>query len=329
MAAVPGAGRPAGRAGHPGARASPPAGARVGTVEPPPPGPAAPAPPDLRSWTSAATSTPACASSPRAEFDGLILAAAGLHRLGHRSPSTPPRSPWRRWSRPRARAPSPSRPRRGPQAEAAARGDRPRAVAHRVRGGAAVGRPARRRLRAAPRRLRRGPMPRACACSRWSSAPTARTWSWAQVEARHPRRPRPTTRPRTLTDGGAREMLEEPDVSPGFVSLVGAGPGDPGLITVKGLSRLLEADVIVHDRLIDAELLRAARPDALADRRRQGARRQAPDPGADQRGPRRARPGRPPGGAAQGRRPVRVRPGRRGGQRAARGPASRSRSSPG
>ena len=52
-------------------------------------------------------------------------------------------------------------------------------------------------------------------------------------------------------------------MSRGFVSLVGAGPGDPGLITVKGLSRLLEADVIVHDRLIDAELLRSAKPGAI------------------------------------------------------------------
>ena len=36
----------------------------------------------------------------------------------------------------------------------------------------------------------------------------------------------------------------------GRVSLVGAGPGDPGLITVKGLERLKEADVVVFDRLI-------------------------------------------------------------------------------
>ena len=52
-------------------------------------------------------------------------------------------------------------------------------------------------------------------------------------------------------------------MSPGLVSLVGAGPGDPGLITVKGLSRLLEADVVVHDRLVDPELLRALGPSTL------------------------------------------------------------------
>jgi uroporphyrinogen III methyltransferase/synthase len=47
-----------------------------------------------------------------------------------------------------------------------------------------------------------------------------------------------------------------------MVSLVGAGPGDPQLITVKGLRRLREADVIVYDRLVPPALLREARPEA-------------------------------------------------------------------
>ena len=48
----------------------------------------------------------------------------------------------------------------------------------------------------------------------------------------------------------------------GFVSLVGAGPGDPGLITVKGLQRLREADVVAYDRLVDSRLLEEVREDA-------------------------------------------------------------------
>jgi uroporphyrinogen III methyltransferase/synthase len=48
----------------------------------------------------------------------------------------------------------------------------------------------------------------------------------------------------------------------GLVSLVGAGPGDPGLITVAGLDRIRDADVIVYDRLVSKSLLDHARPDA-------------------------------------------------------------------
>jgi uroporphyrinogen III methyltransferase/synthase len=48
----------------------------------------------------------------------------------------------------------------------------------------------------------------------------------------------------------------------GKVYLVGAGPGDSGLITVKGLKVLRRADVVVYDQLASPELLREARPDA-------------------------------------------------------------------
>ena len=48
----------------------------------------------------------------------------------------------------------------------------------------------------------------------------------------------------------------------GSVYIVGAGPGNPDLITVRGLTCLREADVVLHDRLIDLHLLEEARPDA-------------------------------------------------------------------
>ena len=48
----------------------------------------------------------------------------------------------------------------------------------------------------------------------------------------------------------------------GTVYLVGAGPGDPDLITRKGARLLRQADVVIYDRLIPYELLEEARPDA-------------------------------------------------------------------
>ncbi len=46
------------------------------------------------------------------------------------------------------------------------------------------------------------------------------------------------------------------------VYLVGAGPGDPGLLTARALELIVSADVIVHDRLIPPEALERARPEA-------------------------------------------------------------------
>jgi uroporphyrinogen III methyltransferase / synthase len=59
-----------------------------------------------------------------------------------------------------------------------------------------------------------------------------------------------------------RELWQHLRVSPGLVSLIGAGPGDPGLMTLKGVERLREADAIVYDYLVNPEILKYARPDA-------------------------------------------------------------------
>jgi uroporphyrin-III C-methyltransferase/precorrin-2 dehydrogenase/sirohydrochlorin ferrochelatase len=48
----------------------------------------------------------------------------------------------------------------------------------------------------------------------------------------------------------------------GIVTLVGAGPGDPDLLTVKALRALQDADVIFHDELVSSEILDRARRDA-------------------------------------------------------------------
>ena len=70
---------------------------------------------------------------------------------------------------------------------------------------------------------------------------------------RHTPPPAPRFRPR---------MMAPARKEPGTVHLVGGGPGDPGLITSRGLDLLRTADVVVHDRLIGPELLREARTDA-------------------------------------------------------------------
>ncbi|HET7268865.1 MAG TPA: siroheme synthase CysG [Oleiagrimonas sp.] len=72
-------------------------------------------------------------------------------------------------------------------------------------------------------------------------------------------------------DDAERTLLEQLDAAPtaapttsnGHVSLVGAGPGDPGLLTLKALRALEHADVIVHDRLVEPAILELARRDAL------------------------------------------------------------------
>jgi uroporphyrin-III C-methyltransferase len=56
-----------------------------------------------------------------------------------------------------------------------------------------------------------------------------------------------------------------PALEPGSVWLVGAGPGEPGLLTLLAVKGLAEADVVVHDALVNADCLKLARPDALLE----------------------------------------------------------------
>jgi uroporphyrin-III C-methyltransferase len=53
-----------------------------------------------------------------------------------------------------------------------------------------------------------------------------------------------------------------PVLAPGHVWLAGAGPGDPGLLTLDALAGLSQAEVIVHDALVDKRVLALAGPQA-------------------------------------------------------------------
>jgi uroporphyrin-III C-methyltransferase len=59
--------------------------------------------------------------------------------------------------------------------------------------------------------------------------------------------------------------LQLPAMQPGSVWLVGAGPGDPGLLSVLALHALEQADAVVYDALVDLRILDLARPGAARE----------------------------------------------------------------
>jgi uroporphyrin-III C-methyltransferase len=72
-----------------------------------------------------------------------------------------------------------------------------------------------------------------------------------------------------MTDGRRSALalpeLELPELAPGSVWLVGAGPGDPGLLSMLAFHALSQADAVVYDALVDPRVLALARAGAELD----------------------------------------------------------------
>ncbi|WP_164659109.1 uroporphyrinogen-III C-methyltransferase [Tropicibacter sp. Alg240-R139] len=87
-------------------------------------------------------------------------------------------------------------------------------------------------------------------------------WPWVTSRSMWDENERGTKRDAARAPAKSTEETSSKRVRSAPVALVGAGPGSSDLITLRGVRRIQEADVIYYDRLIDPELLQLARRDA-------------------------------------------------------------------
>src|SRR5450756_1838863 len=104
--------------------------------------------------------------------------------------------------------------------------------------------------------------------SEWCAAGIARLgakpprWVRASDDNSSPTAPGRFSKTCAAPSKNSTEHVTDAAMKKPIVYLIGAGPGDPGLITIRGLRCLGQADVVIYDHLVHQRLVRHARPEA-------------------------------------------------------------------